>query len=321
MPKCIHCEGSYSENKLVSINKKLICHECFSKAEKEITRSHTYKPEFKKFSCVGEKNTLFMGFEVEVESVNTETEDIIFEIKLRELDGFLYTKWDGSLSDGCEIVSQPFSYNYFNSFLFEKLCGFFLYLNKNFSAYKMQTAGIHFHLSRNFFSPEDLVKLRIFFATNSFPIKILSARTSSTRIFRYCRFEELNRESFVKQMHQSLSYFPRYTALNLSNKDTVEIRIFSGTTNFQYFLAYLDFSYSLSKFIKKCSLEKMIADPSGYWKKYIKFLDETEFYDLLDVFQEYQIDTDLSSILKKTAEISLNAKKIYTKIIESEVDG
>lgn len=320
MAKCVHCEEKYPESDLISINKKLVCHKCFSKAEKDIARDHRYRPEFKKFSCSSEKNPLLIGFEVEVESENTESEDIIFEIKLRKLDNFLYTKWDGSLSDGCEIVSQPFSYRYFNSCLFEKLCDFFLYLSKNFSAYKKQTAGIHFHLSRNFFSPEDLAKLRIFFAANSFPIKILSARINPVKIRRYCCFEKLDAESFVEQIRLSPSCFPRYSALNLSNKDTIEIRIFSGTTNFQYFLAYLDFSYSLSKFIKKCSLEKMTSNPNRYWKKYIDFLDEIEFYDLLDVFQEYKLDTDLASIVAADGEITLNAKKIYDKMIESEVE-
>ena len=83
-------------------------------------KSYDYKPRFSFFKTGKEKREeekLVVGFELEVENTaftisKTELVNGISEIINSEEEQFLYFKNDGSLDNGVEIVSMPFSLDY-----------------------------------------------------------------------------------------------------------------------------------------------------------------------------------------------------------------
>lgn len=82
--------------------------------------SYNYKPRFKYFRTGKEKEDekkLLVGFELEAENIGnlTEAEDLvagISEIINTDDQQFLYYKHDGSLDNGIEVVSMPFTLDY-----------------------------------------------------------------------------------------------------------------------------------------------------------------------------------------------------------------
>ena len=82
--------------------------------------SYDYRPRFKFFRTGKEKEDekkLLVGFELEAENVadfisKKDLAEGISEIINSEDEQFLYYKRDGSLDNGIEVVSMPFSLDY-----------------------------------------------------------------------------------------------------------------------------------------------------------------------------------------------------------------
>lgn len=204
---------------------------------------------------------LFMGVELEIDEGWNGTE-LIDKINT-DWKGRLYCKHDGSLSRaGIEIVSHPatlaFHQNEFNWDILCSGCRKYEYISED-----SDKCGLHIHVNRNYLSsalpdlddPDSYegrktvstIKLCSFMATNREKV-FKVARRSSTR------YSEMpNSPHDGMSMIQLTSTETRYLAVNISNRDTVEFRMFKGTVHPETILASLEFVDAVCRFVKHAS--------------------------------------------------------------------
>jgi hypothetical protein len=181
------------------------------------------RPDFFMGSADSDDLPLFYGVELEVESMDNSMTDGMNIIK-ESLGDLVYFKADGSLDRGYEAVTFPFSFNYYSeAFDF----GFLPKLQElGYRSWSAGTCGLHVHISRTGFASSGHVwKFAQLILSNPYAWGKLAGRTSS----RWASFD-LETNSVMKVLKGE--QFPqRYCAVNLSNTDTVEVRIFRGSLN------------------------------------------------------------------------------------------
>lgn len=175
-------------------------------------------------------------------------------------------KHDGSVHNGAELVSSPFSLAWYQETGAEQ----FRTLMKSWKRCNLLSgervgAGMHVHVSRSAFEDaRHLYRfLRLFYRHPGFTTK-LSRRTEGD----LDRWASLNTSlmSLARKAVSGTMLNPgRYTAINLSNRHTVEVRIFTGTVNFFRFdhnlrtvMGAVEFTRSMPS-TKHCTLEAFAA--------------------------------------------------------------
>ena len=262
----------YSED-----NDSYYCSGCYEDNNGGI-HDHDFKPMpiFKHLPY--EKNKrMYLGFELEVECKNDEpiTSAQCFKDWLNErTDGELYFKSDGSLENGYEIVSHPMTLAYIHKNMHIKKMLKYLSTNAH-TSYDTGSCGLHIHFNRNYYKDSDIMKLKTFFNLNKKHIIKFSKR-KDTQIRQWSKIEEeYTPYNMLTRSVSISSYGDRYVAVNV-NRETIEIRIFRGTLNYDRFLASLQFVDAVVNFIKESSAVCLFNGRS--WIEFVKYVAKSGKY-------------------------------------------
>lgn len=230
--------------------------------------SYSYKPNPIYFHNKKEKNKYYLGIELETESKGNCKQTCAEQIY--EISDLFYLKNDSSIEDGFEIVTHPFSELWFNDhkFIFVELLN--TLRNNRFRSYNTTTCGIHIHISKNYLSGLDIAKLHLFFCQNENFIKTISQR-SPNNLDQWGKIKKDKKEIYDNSKKKGSN--ERYTAINLQNKNTIEFRIFRGTTNNNSYFKNIEFVIAICKFVKETSLQQ---------------LNVTQFYNYINKEKEYK---------------------------------
>lgn len=238
--------------------------------------NYSFKPYPKYFITNKEslQDALFMGIELEIENEknnikNGEMSEILD-------DSHLYFKTDGSLSDGFEIVSHPLSFEWIK----ENKSKFSEMLNSckenGFRSYDSTTCGMHIHLSKKNFGAWHLYRFLKFFQENKdFIISISQRKIDNLK--RWANLEDETNDTLIYKAKRKDGNNSRYVAVNLSNRATIELRIFRGTLNENSFFKNIEFAHSLYVFSRDfndmnlSNYKKFISENSEYSHLY-KFI-------------------------------------------------
>ena len=186
----------------------------------------------------------------------------------------LYTKRDGTAL--IEIVSHPFSWNYFTRYgkeifrvLFDKL------KENNLYAHWARDCGFHVHVSRRAISPINIYKLALFlYREENYQFNLDVSQRSEGRLEQWSSLDQpASKRTLIRacRNYEIATYeIDRYTALNLQNRNTIEFRIFRGTLNFNTFRKNLEFVRSLVKWVDVTSISTI--DKDGGLSSYLEFL-------------------------------------------------
>ena len=228
------------------------------------------------------KRLLFAGFELEVESKNGATlqeddhepgdgatcEELAEWLLDRMPPDFVYLKSDGSLNDGFEIVSHPFTLEWMR----EKVDSFkAIFRLKAFGArsYSTKTCGMHVHLSRAAFSPLHAFKMgRFFYLNPEFILWVSQRRRRQIKQWSNLwttresdSFKDVNGEEriysdmyFKKKAHGEGSQ--KYRALHWT-RETCELRIFRGNLHEMSFFKNLEFAFAAYHFTKRAGISQL----------------------------------------------------------------
>lgn len=238
-------------------------------------KRYDYKHQIKFYDAKNCKNKLFFGIEIELENnnyVNIETLEAI-----QELIPVAY-KHDGSLtsSNGIEVVSQPFSLDFFNENkkTFEKALDKLYSLD--FTAEDESTAGMHVHISRKDIGTFQTYKLLHYVYRKGINFcKFISKRVDTS--FKYCQFDNDSQSLISKSKYQNNN---RYEAINLQNRDTIEFRFFQSTLDINDIELRLQFLDCLINFIKVTSLKNIRnVNLLNYAKKHKKYTMFAKFLE------------------------------------------
>lgn len=196
------------------------------------------------------KSKLRFGVELEVEGYDTATEAAEYIRQFLPAD-YCVLKRDGSLGEaGVEIVTRPDSmavHRRMFGVLFKDSPG------RALSSWNNGRCGMHVHISRAALSQLQIGKMLCFLnepAAENFVTKVAGRKP--------CNWCKVHKKKLSDCRHDS----DRYTALNVTNKHTVEVRIFKGTLAEAGFLKNLEFVEALVEFTAPAS--RSIAHATSY---------------------------------------------------------
>jgi hypothetical protein len=221
---CDHCD--MYERHLCDLNYEPEDVDIWNSRNYEGVMSYNFKPSKPDF-FMGSTDTddlrLFYGVELEVESMDNSFSEGMQIVK-DSLAELVYFKADGSLDRGYELVTYPFSFNYYSEAIdFKFLSGL---QELGYRSWSAGTCGLHVHISRTGFATSGHVwKFAQLILSNQHAWSKLAGRTSS----RWASFD--SETNSVMKVLKGEKFPERYCAVNLCNADTIEVRIFRGSLN------------------------------------------------------------------------------------------
>lgn len=270
--RCDDCGARYRyEDELHEVDDYYYCDTCYEQHRPIINSYHTQK-EYGKTVFYGNadrRNELHIGFELEVDSNEQfDREEIAGELQNRFGDFFAYEN-DGSLHFGFEAISQPATLSYHLNMM-DKYSDAFEYLLENgVKSHDVGTCGLHIHLDRRYFGcKEDSSIAKLLYIFERFRPELMRfSRRTEAQSSDWCRSRKKNyngKAGWIKQAVMESkaysNYHNRYYAVNLTNDNTLEIRLWRGTLNKQTFEATLKFTQRLAdicKYTRAVELAKM----------------------------------------------------------------
>ena len=224
------------------------CQNCYQKLKG--IHSYSYKPNP---IFYGSESNLYMGVELEIDKggeINENAEKLT-DIGNRS-EEHIYCKHDGSLCEGCEIVSQPMTLEYHRDKMNWKEI-FTEALGMNYYSHNTSTCGLHVHCNRDFFgedhSTQDISIGRVVYLVERYwneLIRFSRRRADALERWaaRYATISNTAQETYKKAKDKHLG---RYVAVNLCNYDTIEFRLFRGTLRYETFIATLQLVAEICK--------------------------------------------------------------------------
>jgi hypothetical protein len=183
-----------------------------------------------------------------------------------------YLKHDGSINCGFELVTHPMSHDFYKNEahdLFQVLEG----LRNTYHArsWGTGTCGVHIHISRTGFNggPHMHRFLNLIYSNQNF-YEALAGRSSS----RWAKFDDVERGGSLAQnddgfvyrtgMYRSFKekitngrHSDRYSAVNTQNANTLEMRIFRGTTNTSTIKSHIDLAHASVEYTRVMSVQQV----------------------------------------------------------------
>ena len=231
-----------------------------------LIQDYSYRPTL---NFHGEGN-LFMGVEIEVEMTRGADRDTVAAIAVDGLGDLGYLKSDGSLVNGFEIVTHPMSYDWamehFPWGLLEKL--------RDAGARATSRAGIHVHVSRaGFDGPCHMMKWMKFVYRNESNVTALAGRESD----RWAAFRHEHR-AMIAEFAKGSTQAERYSAINVQNAATLEMRIFESTLKPERLQAFFGFAAGSVEYTRALTTGDILKAKGWEWPAFTGWLAKNEIY-------------------------------------------
>lgn len=229
----------------------------FRNDEEKYIKSYNYMPKKFHFHSIENENTdqLYLGVELEVDDGGEDESKAKAVCDILNCDDEnIYCKRDGSLLNGFEIVTHPCTFEYHKHMKYEET---FEFLTSNkYRSHDTKTCGMHVHINRSYFGFKKLEidlnisKLLYLFEKYWDKIEQIARRPSN----HYARRFMLEDNESPIDLYAKSKASDKYGAINLQHKDTVEIRIFRGTLNYNTFISTLEFVCVMARIAKETDI-------------------------------------------------------------------
>jgi len=183
---------------------------------------------------------LYLGVELEVECPSEPAREVAQEIYDKHQADVLL-KHDGSLIDGFEMVTGKYELAAHQA-IWPMLCE--TATKAGARSWKHQSTGLHVHLSREFFTPLTLGKFLVF----------INSERNRQHIIKLAGRESNGYSELKKKKINHIYSDNRYEAVNLTNDDTIEVRIFKGTLKQEHVLADIEFCHAVAYWCKDVAI-------------------------------------------------------------------
>ena len=238
------CNGSYC-SECVKNDTSLLY---LSRVESEdLLKAYNYKPPKYKLQHNHEKQRIYLGFELEAGYLEDEVAQAKAICNISDIlgdKGFL--KHDGSIPKyGFEVVSQPMTRSVHRctswDTIIEAMRAEGMHIYKEVENPERDThypCGLHIHINRNALSQQKWITLDWFIQRFRKFWEVIGRRPQS----EYARYKSLRCvQSKRFKLHEVCGVSSdRYQAVNFCNKDTVELRLFNSTLDYEVLMATLE---------------------------------------------------------------------------------
>ena len=158
---------------------------------------------------------------------------------------------------GFEIITQPATLNFHESISNNYKKAFEKAISDGWKSHNISTCGIHVHINRTFFGErEEECVAKLLYMTERFWDELVKfSRRDLSNLRRWANKYDMTAEEIIEK--SKCRNLGRYYAVNLTNSETIEFRMFKGTLKFETFLATLQLVDTLSRFSKEKSIEEL----------------------------------------------------------------
>ena len=261
-----------------------LCYDCLQARLQQATiHDYSYTP---RLIFHGERdNERFFGVELEIDG-NGKSRKNAGEILnvANENAQNLYIKSDGSLDCGMELVTHPMTLQYHTEQMpwknvLRKAVGL------GYLSHRTTTCGLHVHISRAAFGEteqeQELSIARLLYFVEKFWTELLRfSRRTERQINRWAARYGMKLSPKAVMESAKDSRAGRYTAVNLTNEETVEIRIFRGTLKYNTLIATLQLVNAI------CDVAVLLSDQELQELSWHGFLDRIHEPELIQYLKE-----------------------------------
>ncbi len=278
--ECFDCgkwfidDGSY-DSKKCEHNGHTLCRDCYSFAVSERTiRSYGYKPLPKfytarnEYTRVDDGTKLFIGVECETDGCDSVgRHDIAESIRESKVAPYVYCKEDCSIN-GPEIVTHPLEHSFaIDKFDWRTISDICLAHECSNSPSR---AGMHMHFNRNYLGKDksverELAEAKLIYIFDTFYDDLLKfSRRNKSKAEEWAAKPSVyvnTGDASVNVLDKKRDYEDRgyRRSVNLGNKNTIEIRLWSGTLDEDIIKATIDMTQALVKIAKNESLALLMT--------------------------------------------------------------
>ena len=292
METCTICNTPYPSEFLTEFNDELLCHDCLEHetvlchdcGERIRIDDNAGTPDFPLcVNCYESNYTTCDRCGRLIRCDGGESNDNVRALlTVSNADAeLIYCKHDGSLDDGFEIVTHPMSLPFHEhnmpwKSILEKAT------ELGYRSHQTDTCGLHIHVSRNAFGiyedEQDKAIARVlYFVERNWNELLIFSRRTQRQLDRWAsRYGYKDRPS--EMLEHVKKGGSRYTCVNLSNRDTIEFRIFRGTLKLNTLIATLQLVDHI------CSLAMRLSDDeirNLSWSGFVGSVNEPELIQYL----------------------------------------
>lgn len=228
------------------------CDECYDQRPEKVIHSyhHSHNYETKFYGGIDNGSTLFMGLELEIDN-GDDRDDTAKEMYDCMPDGFITMERDGSLDCGFENITQPATLEYHTSIRNNYEDMFQIAKDNGFRSHNTSTCGYHIHFNRTFFEDkEDECIAKLLYLVEKFWDELVKfSRRNYENLDRWAKKYDKTPDEVVDDMKSH--NLDRYHAINLTNRKTIEFRMFRGTLKSETFFATLQLVDTIVRYVKE----------------------------------------------------------------------
>ena len=265
------CCGEWFHNDELTYNSNddcYYCADCYDECDDYddfITSYHEHKGQYEFYKTDKEaKKPLYFGFELEVEQGigcsiynNNEEAKNIYDL----IGDLVFYERDGSLNNGFEIISHPQTFKYImkNRNKYKTMLQHLI--DNKYISHNSNNCGLHIHLTRDYFTTNEIDKLQLLIEKFKNELTIFSRRTPQ-QISHWSSFisDKHNTDTEpidIKYIKKYKDNYNRYYALNLTNSNTIEFRLLRGTLKYNTFIASFELLNNMVKIVKNTSVKNI----------------------------------------------------------------
>lgn len=287
--RCNECEQIFEIDELICDDDGCYCQSCYSRNRRRI-RNYSYKPDpvFKtihdRFFDTFPGEELTFGTELEVDK--GKNPNGLAGI-LADTFEDIYCKHDGSLNDGVEIVTHPCTLDYHIQMLgWDKITE--MCRKWGFKSQEAGTCGLHVHVGRQNMGKTDEERNE----TAAKLVLLVDRHWDALVPFTRRKDYQLSEWASNSNLDHSLKYEGdivddalsteangRYQAVNLTNSETVEFRLFNGTLKYTTILATLELVSDITMYAKTHSVKECL---NSQWEDIIAVNPYRELTEYLE---------------------------------------
>ena len=228
------------------------CNDCYDESSRRAIHnyhnSHNRSVQF--FGGIDNGKELFLGVELEIDD-GEDRQETAREMKECMPDDFITMEYDGSLDCGFENITQPSTLEYHLSIRDKYEDMFGVAKSNGFRSHNTSTCGYHIHFNRSFFEDkqdENIAKL-LYLVEKFWDELVKFSRRNYDNLERWAKKYDKTPNEIVDDM--KCHNLDRYHAVNLTNRNTIEFRMFRGTLKSETFFATLQLVDTIVRYVKE----------------------------------------------------------------------
>lgn len=248
---CEHCDEPYHFDE----GPRCDCEDDYERTR--YVHDYSYRPHtifHRGTNCSRGRSTLYLGCELEMTNNGSDSLSYGAEkaYNASNSEDLYYLKWDGSVSDGFELVTHPMTLPYIRDNFKWSIAD--TMSNLGYRSWDANSeCGFHIHLSRSAFqSRSHIFKFVWFIYANSESLIGFAGRHSTG----YARFEPTELQTLTYKANGG-GQDTRYYALNTQNSKTIEMRFMRGSLNRDTLIAYCEFADAVFHYTKTLTINAL----------------------------------------------------------------